>query len=52
MSRKKLPIKELKVKISITISRELNDSLELLSNNKSKYIEGLIMKDIKKKKYE
>lgn len=50
MGRKKLPTKELKSRISITISQELNTDLELLTNNKSKYIEELIIKDIKKRK--
>ena len=49
MSRKKLPIDELKVKVSITIDRELNNELEAITNNKSRYIEELITKDLKRR---
>lgn len=49
MSRKKLPPGEGKVKISISIANELNKDLESITHNKSKYIEDLIIKDIKKK---
>ena len=45
MGRKKLPQEELKSRISITISKELNADLESLTNNKSKYIEELLEKE-------
>ena len=51
MSRKKLPTEELKVKVSVTIDREVNNEIELFINNKSRYIEELIIKDIKKRNH-
>lgn len=42
MSRKKLPIGEGKIKISISLDRDINIKLEKLTNNKSKFIEKLI----------
>ena len=49
MSRKTLPLEERKVKIGISLDRKLNDILENKIYNKSKYIEELIRKDLKKK---
>jgi hypothetical protein len=46
MSKKPIPINERKVKLSITIDRLLNNEMELNTNNKSKYIEDLIKKDL------
>lgn len=49
MSKKPLPLEERKVKIGITIDRELNIYLESITNNKSKFIETLIRAKHKKK---
>lgn len=46
MSKKKLPIEETKVKISITLSRELNRRIEKINQNKSKIIETILSKYI------
>ena len=46
MSRPKLKESDKKVKLSITISREINKRLEKLTKNKSNFIEELI-KNIK-----
>ena len=43
MSRPKLKENDKKVKVSVTLSRKVNDDLELLTNNKSKLIEELII---------
>jgi hypothetical protein len=48
MSKKPLPISERKVKLSITIDKALNKIIEAKINNKSKYIEELIKKDLLK----
>jgi hypothetical protein len=45
MSKKSLPIEERKIKIGISLDRELNTYLETITNNKSKFIEGLIRKE-------
>jgi hypothetical protein len=42
MSRPKLPKEEKKIKLSITLTNEINLKLENLTNNKSKFIEDLI----------
>ena len=42
MSRKKLPESEKRIKISISISQDLNKKLEDLLYNKSSFIEELI----------
>jgi hypothetical protein len=44
MGRPKLTKNEQKVKVSITLSKESNLKLEALTNNKSKFIENLIIK--------
>lgn len=49
MSRKQLPLEERKVKIAISLDRNINQILENKVFNKSKYIEDLIRKDLKKK---
>jgi len=46
MSKKSLPIEETKIKLSITLSRELNNKLRCLSKNKSKLIESILSKHI------
>jgi len=43
MSRPRLTEQDKKIKLSITISRESNIVLEKLTNNKSKFIEEIIM---------
>lgn len=50
MSKKSLPIEERKIKLSITIDRNINNILQTKFNNKSKYIEELIKKDLKNEK--
>jgi hypothetical protein len=50
MSRKKIPEHAKKIKISISISQELNSELEIITYNKSRYIEELLEKSIKKEK--
>ena len=47
MSKKQLPEKEKKIKISITIDRVINEKLENNTNNKSKYIEDLLKEKLK-----
>ena len=42
MSKKRLPLEERKIKIGISIDRNLDDYLETVTNNKSKFIEELI----------
>jgi len=42
MSRPKLFEQDKKIKLSVTISREANEKLELLSNNKSNFIDKII----------
>lgn len=42
MGRPKLKEKDKKVKLGITISREINILLEETTNNKSKFIEDII----------
>jgi hypothetical protein len=44
MSRPKLIELDKKIKLSITISREVNKKLEKLTNNKSKFIEEIIIR--------
>jgi len=48
MSKNKLPTEETKIKLSITLSRELNNKLDNLSGNKSKLIESILLKYINK----
>ena len=43
MSKKKLPENEKKVKLSISIDNKINNILNLKINNKSKFIEKLIL---------
>jgi hypothetical protein len=50
MSRTKLPELERKVKIGISINRELNELIDKTTHNKSKFIEELIIKHFKKNK--
>jgi hypothetical protein len=42
MSKKPLPLEERKIKIGISIDRELDSYLEIITKNKSKFIENLI----------
>jgi hypothetical protein len=44
MSRPKLLELDKKIKLSITISKEANEKLETLTNNKSKFINDMIIK--------
>ena len=44
MARPKLKQEDKKIKISITLSKNINNILEKITNNKSKMIEGLIIK--------
>jgi metal-responsive CopG/Arc/MetJ family transcriptional regulator len=44
MGRKKIPLEEKKVKISITIDVELNKKIDAITYNKSKFIEELVIK--------
>lgn len=46
MPRPKLKNEDKKIKVSITLSKEINNKLEKLTNNKSNFIEDLI-KNIK-----
>ncbi len=48
MSRKKLPPNEKKVKLSISIDNAMNTKLIKLTNNKSKFIEKLLMVELAK----
>lgn len=43
MSRPKLKQEDKKIKVSITINRETNQKLEKITNNKSSFIENLII---------
>lgn len=49
MGRNKLTTEQKKIKLSITINRELCEKLAKKYPNKSKYIEFLIYKDLKDK---
>lgn len=42
MSRPKLIEQDKKIKLSVTISRETNNKLETLTNNKSSFIDKII----------
>ncbi len=42
MARPKMKQEEKKTKLGISISREIKDKIELITNNKSKFIEDLI----------
>lgn len=42
MGRPKLPKKDKKVKLGITISREINEKIDGLTHNKSSFIESII----------
>ena len=44
MARPRLKEEDKKIKVSITLNREINIILEKITNNKSKLIEDLIMK--------
>lgn len=44
MGRPKLQDKDKKIKLGITISREINEQLDKETSNKSKFIEELIKK--------
>ena len=44
MSRPKINESDKKIQLSITISREVSRKLDKLTNNKSKFIEDLILK--------
>ena len=46
MARPKLKQEDKKIKVSITLNREINLTLEKITNNKSKLIEDLIIKYI------
>ena len=46
--RKKLPDNEKRIRVTITLDRLLNEKLNILVNNKSKYIEDLIINDLNK----
>lgn len=46
MSRKKIPLKNKKIKFSITINPDLFNKIDFLEINKSKYIENLIYLDL------
>ena len=48
MSIKKLPVGERKVKLSITIDNELNTKLMKITNNKSNFIEQLLLFELSK----
>jgi hypothetical protein len=48
MGRPKLKKSDKKVKLGITISREINAELETITNNKSKFIEELLIQYLKK----
>ena len=47
MSRPKMKQEEKKTKLGISISREIKDKIESLTNNKSKFIEDLIIEYFK-----
>ena len=47
MSRPFLKPEEKKDKLGITISKELNEKLGVVTNNKSKFIEDLILEHLK-----
>jgi len=49
MARPKLKLEEQKTKLGISISREIKDKIELVTNNKSKFIEDLIIGYFKNK---
>lgn len=50
MGRPKLKKEDKKIKVSITLSKEVNTILESITNNKSKTIENLILKISKNEK--
>ena len=50
MSKKALPPEKRKIKFSITIDPELYNILSKSQHNKSRYIELLILNDLKKSK--
>jgi hypothetical protein len=47
MPRPKMKQEEKKTKLGISISREIKDKIESLTNNKSKFIEDLIIEYFK-----
>jgi hypothetical protein len=50
MSKKTLPLEERKIKIGISIDKELNTYIESITNNKSKFIAELIRVEYNKSK--
>lgn len=49
MARPKMKTEEKKTKLGISISNEIKDKLELITNNKSKFIEDLLIRYFKTK---
>jgi hypothetical protein len=49
MARPKLKQEDKKTKLGISISREVKDKIELVTTNKSKFIEDLITEHFKNK---
>ena len=47
MARPKLKQEDKKVKLSITLDKKINLELDVISNNKSKFIEELILNYLK-----
>jgi len=47
MGRPKLKLEDKKIKLGITISRELNNRIEIKYKNKSEFIENLIKNHFK-----
>jgi len=47
MARPRMKSEEKKTKLGISISRSVKDKIELITNNKSKFIEDLILKYFK-----
>lgn len=49
MARPKLKEKDKKTKLGISISRDIKDKIEMVTNNKSKFIEDIITEYFKNK---
>ena len=49
MARPKLKTEDKKTKLGISISREIKSKIELVANNKSKFIEDIITEYFKNK---
>ena len=49
MARPKMKQQDKKTKLGISISKEIKNKLEIITNNKSKFIENLIIEYFKKK---